>query len=121
MTNKIDNPLISDDAILAELGARLAARRIDMTLTQAALAREAGVSKRTVERVENGASTQMSSIIRIFRALKLLDVLEQLIPPRRLRPMDLLQRAGKERQRVSRTAADEEALHQVPWTWKDES
>ena len=39
----IDN-LLTDDAILAELGARIAARRVDLQLTQAAVAEEAGMS-----------------------------------------------------------------------------
>ena len=71
---------MSDDAILTELGGRLARRRIDLDLTQAALAHEAGVSKRTVERIESGASAQMVSIIRICRVLDLVSGLDRLVP-----------------------------------------
>ncbi len=45
----------SDEAVLREIGARMARRRLDFQLTQADLAEQAGVSKRTVERIEAGA------------------------------------------------------------------
>ncbi len=43
---------MNDDAVLAELGRALAERRIGIGLTQAALAEQAGIGKRTVERIE---------------------------------------------------------------------
>ena len=50
-------PELTDSAVLHELGERLSRRRIDAGLTQAELAHEAGVSKRSVERIEAGEST----------------------------------------------------------------
>ena len=108
---------MSDAAILAELGARLARRRIDMQLTQAALAREAGVSKRTVERIEAGASAQMASMIRILRVLGLTAGLEQIVPPAGPRPMDLIRNKGRQRQRASSARRKED--RDKPWTWKE--
>ncbi|MCD4652961.1 helix-turn-helix domain-containing protein [bacterium] len=95
------NRLMTDDAILKEIGYRLARHRIDFQLTQEVLAREAGVSKRTVERIESGATAQMSSIIRILRVLDLTEKLDDLIPEIGPRPMDLLKFQGKTRKRVS--------------------
>ena len=57
----------TDEAILQELGQRVARSRLNRNLTQARLADEAGVSKRTVERIEAGYSTQLSNLIRVFR------------------------------------------------------
>ena len=111
-------PLLADDAILAELGGRLTQRRLELQLTQAELAEQAGVSKRTIERVEAGATTQLSTFIRILRALELLDRLETLIPEVGPRPMDLLKLKGKERQRATRKRG-EKSEH--PWQWGDES
>lgn len=42
---------LTDESVLGELGARLASARLRRNLTQAALAEQAGVSKRTVERL----------------------------------------------------------------------
>ncbi len=111
-------PLLADDAILAELGGRLVQRRLELQLTQAELAEQAGVSKRTIERVEAGATTQLSTFIRILRALELLDRLETLIPEVGPRPMDLLKLKGKERQRAPRKR---EQKSDQPWQWGDES
>ncbi|MCA9432114.1 MAG: helix-turn-helix domain-containing protein [Candidatus Omnitrophica bacterium] len=109
--------LLSDDAILAEIGERLVRRRLELDLSQATLADQAGVSKRTVGRIEAGESTQLSSIIRVLRVLDLVDRLDALAPESGPRPMDLLKLKGKERQRVSRKKkppADQ------PWRWGDE-
>jgi transcriptional regulator with XRE-family HTH domain len=113
------SPLLTDDAILAELGERMARRRIDLQLTQADVAEQAGIAKRTVERIEAGASAQMSSIIRILRVLELLPDLDTIIPEVAARPMDLLLRKGKVRQRAtSRNRADRP---EQPWSWDDEA
>jgi len=56
----------TDEAILGELGGRLAKIRLDRNLTQAQLATQAGVSKRTVERLEAGTvGTQLSGFTRV--------------------------------------------------------
>jgi transcriptional regulator with XRE-family HTH domain len=105
--------LLTDEAILAELGARLAQRRLELQLTQEMLAEQAGVSKRTVERIEAGATAQMSTLVRILRALELADRLETLVPEAGPRPMDLARLKGKARKRASgkRKSADEEPWH----------
>lgn len=115
---KISN-LLADEAILAELGERLARRRLELQLTQAAVAEQAGVAKRTLERIESGASAQMSSLIRILRVLDGLPGLDSLLPETGPRPMDLLKRKGKVRQRASRGRSPSPA--QKPWSWDDES
>ena len=108
--------LLTDEAILADLGNRLTSARLSRDLTQAKLAHNAGVSKRTVERVEAGHSTQLVSLIRILRALDLLGGLASLAPPPQPGPMELLRTLGKTPQRASgRLNRPDE-----PWTWADE-
>jgi len=106
----------SDQAVLSHLGTRLSAVRIARDLTQAQLAHDAGVSKRTVERIETGESAQLTSFIRILRALGLLSRLEELLPPPQPGPMDLLRRAGRMPQRARGT----DTPSGEPWTWADE-
>ncbi len=88
---KIDS-LLTDAAILAEIGARLAARRIELQLTQADVAERAGVAKRTLERMEAGHSSQLASLVRVLRVLDAMPGLDNLVPDAGQRPMDLLQR-----------------------------
>jgi len=111
--------LLADEAILAEIGARLARRRLDLQLTQAEVAEQAGIAKRTLERIEAGHSAQMSSMIRLFRVLDLLPGLESLVPDAEPRPMELLKRKGKARQRASKPRAAKPSAE--PWRWGDES
>ncbi len=111
--------LMTDDAILAEIGNRIARYRIDQQVTQANLAEQAGVSKRTVERVEAGASVQFSTIIRILRALDAMQGLDRMIPEPPVRPMELLKHKGKVRQRASSPHRSDTTPQK--WTWGDES
>ena len=111
--------LLTDDAILTEIGKRIARCRLDHQLTQADVAEQAGVSKRTVERIEAGASTQMSTIIRILRVLDLLQGLDLLIPEPGPRPMDLLKLKGKVRQRASPSRRLNRSKKK--WSWGDEA
>ena len=115
---KITNTL-ADKSILAELGVRVARRRLDFQLTQASLAEQAGVAKRTVERIEAGSSAQVSSLIRIFRVLDLLPNLDGMIPEASPRPMDLLKRKGKLRKRAS--SSQKPARTDKPWSWDDDT
>lgn len=107
---------MTDDAILAELGQRLARRRIDMQLTQADLAHEAGVAKRTVERIETGGSAQMANLIRVCRVLDLVSGLEQWIPQPTPRPMDMVKVKGKVRKRAS--SHRRQSTTDNSWSWK---
>lgn len=96
------NSELTDDTILGEIGQRLAARRLELSFTQASTAEQAGISKRTLERIEAGHSCQLVSLIRVMRVLEVMHGLETLLPTAEPRPMDLLKRKGKQRQRASR-------------------
>ena len=108
---------LTDDAVLAELGTRIAARRIDLQLTQAAVAEQAGIAKRTLERMEAGKTSELSTLVRVLRVLDSATGLDGLIPESGPRPMDLLKQKGKARQRASgKRAAKPEAK---PWHWDE--
>ncbi len=111
--------LLSDDAILAEIGERVAHRRLELQLTQADLADQAGVAKRTVERIEAGTSAQTLNVIRIFRVLDILPGLDQIIPEAGPGPIDLLKRKGKLRLRASKRHRSEQSGK--PWTWGEDT
>jgi transcriptional regulator with XRE-family HTH domain len=112
---------LTDTAVLNELGDRLERYRIDAGLTQAQLAEEAGISKRTVERIEAGRSIDFVMLLRILRVLKRLDVLDQLVPASPQSPLMLLKGRGRERKRVkhSRRPPDDTAAPKSnpPWKW----
>lgn len=109
-------PQLTDEAILRELGERLTRARIEHNLTQAALAEQAGVSKRTVERLESGeVATQLSGFLRVCRALGLLERFEALLPEPVPGPMAQLRQQGRRRLRARRQKAPDVAPKK--WTW----
>lgn len=109
--------LTTDEAALQEFGRRLAQTRLARQMTQAQFAEAAGVSKRTIERLEDGASIQFGNLIRCLRALDKLDGLDRLVPETQPNPIALLERHGKARQRAR---PDESAESATPWTWGDD-
>jgi len=112
--------LLTDAALLEETGQRLAQRRINAGLTQSALARQAGIGRSTVERMEAGCSTQMVSFVRVLRVLGLLPEFAELVPEKRPGPMDLLKSMPKERKRAfSRRGTVREDAPE--WTWGEDS
>jgi transcriptional regulator with XRE-family HTH domain len=109
----------TDQVVLSELGGRLAQVRLERNLTQAQLAEQAGVSKRTVERLESGSvATQMSGFIRVCRVLDLLDRFDLLVPEPVPSPVEQLKLRGRKRQRAS--AKRKTKISPKKWQWGDE-
>jgi len=114
------SPDLTDAAVLQELGARLERRRLSANLTQAELAEQAGISKRTLERIEAGRGTDSVMLIRALRGLKLFDGVEGLIPDVPQSPIALLKQKGHERKRVGRRrkrSPSTEPKSAPPWKW----
>ena len=111
-------PDLTDDAVLSALGERIARLRVEANLTQAALARDAGVSKRTVERLEAGAGCELTRLIRVLRVLGLVEGFDTLIPELPPSPLAELELRGKQRQRarVTRKAVSR-SERPGKWTW----
>lgn len=109
--------LLTDDAVLAELGSRIAGRRVEMLLTQAAVAEQAGIAKRTLERIEAGQTSQFATLVRVLRVLDSASGLDNLIPETGPRPMELLKQKGRVRQRASSKRA--EKATSKPWQWDE--
>ena len=109
----------ADTAVLTELGWRLARIRLERNLTQAQLAEQAGLSKRTVQRLElGGVAPQLSGFIRVCRALDLIERLDLLIPEPVSSPIEQLKLGGKKRRRASASKAVKPSAKK--WQWGDE-
>jgi DNA-binding XRE family transcriptional regulator len=107
----------SPQAVVEELTGRLARYRMESGITQARLAEQAGVSKRTIERIEGGCDTQLATLIRLLQALGLSDRLNQLIPESTVSPMDMLHGKTTPPKRAKRKKV---AQVDKPWKWGDE-
>lgn len=116
------SPYLTDEAVLEEVGARIERLRLERNLTQEELAANAGVTRRTVVNLESGKGLQFVTVLRVLRALGLIEGLEQLVPEPVPGPVDLLHRQGHPRSRASRRRAAPEAdTAGEPFRWGDET
>jgi putative transcriptional regulator len=106
--------LLTDAAVLAELGHRLERHRLERNWTQAELAAEAGIGQATVQRAERGESVQMTSMIKLLRALDLLAGFDLAVPESIDLPIAQLereQRKARQRARGTRGGRDVRTGH----------
>jgi transcriptional regulator with XRE-family HTH domain len=110
---------LSDQALLEEIGRRVGQYRLNRNLTQAQLAAEAGISGPTLQRLEYGQPSQLTTLLRVLRALGLLENLEGLIPEPPVSPIQQAKLKGKTRRRASGKSTVEEKSSS--WSWKDDA
>ncbi|MCQ2100078.1 DNA-binding transcriptional regulator, XRE-family HTH domain [Fibrobacter sp. UWH9] len=95
----------SDEAVLVEFGKRIAGYRLNNNWTQAELANRAGVSKSTVEHIEKGQSTQLLNMVKILRALGLLNQFISIVPELGPSPMELLMQSKNQQKNKRKRAS----------------
>ena len=117
LAHKMDFSAASIAAIEAELGRRIEAARLAANISQAELAAESGVSRRTITRIENGAGASLETLIRLMRALGLAGRLDALLPEPRVSPIERVRLKGKQRQRARPSARREPN----EWSWSDDT
>jgi transcriptional regulator with XRE-family HTH domain len=118
---------LTDSAIARILGDRIARYRIEAGLTQAQLSEQAGIGKRTLERIEAGRGAELVTFIRVLRALNALEGFERLLPELPASPIERLELRGKQRQRVAHPRGRRGTVEPAgevtgnapgkPWTW----
>ena len=92
--------------VLREVGARLKALRLQQNRRVKDLAADAGVSPRTIDRLEAGRSIGTKNLVRVMRGLGRLQAFEVFIPMPEVSPYDVERLRGRIRQRASRGDRD---------------
>ena len=92
---------MSDTAVLAEVGQRMQQERLNQNMEQAILARQAGISRRTLQRLEAGGVATLATMLRVLRVLGKLSALDVFLPPPGISPLQLARLRGARRQRAS--------------------
>jgi transcriptional regulator with XRE-family HTH domain len=96
--------LHTDEAVLHELGQRLERLRLARNISQDELGRIAGVSRATIIRVERGESVQLSTMVKLWRALDLLAEIDAAVPERLDSPIADVERERRQQGRKRATA-----------------
>ena len=114
MSYNIEFTIATSDQIEAALCKRLESIRLSRNITQAQLAEEAGVSPRTIGRLEKGQGVSMDTFIRIMMALNIQQNLEALLPDPSVRPIERIVMGTAERKRARPT----KSIDELPtWSW----
>ena len=116
MSYNIDFSVATSEQIEAALCKRLESIRLSRNITQAQLAEEAGVSPRTIGRLEKGHGVSVDTFIRIMMALGIQESLEALLPDPTVRPIERVGISAGERKRARPTQSGEEP---TAWSWGD--
>jgi len=110
------------------LGQQLEQLRLSKNLNQSVVASEAGVSRRTITRMEAGETVSLDTFIRVLKVYDVADRLASLFPVHSVRPIERVEFDGKQRKRASSVKTNQinEGTPQVqqseqPWSWNDDA
>ncbi len=95
---------LTDSENMVEFGARLRSRRLERNLTTEALAEKTGLNRKTIMELEAGRDVRLSTVIKVFRAMHLLGILNTTLPDT-LPGNEALSTRGQPRIRAYRSAA----------------
>ena len=104
---------LTDEAILDVIGKRLRTERLNRNITARDLADRAGISLKTFRNVEAGENHSVATLLRILRALGLLQRVDALLPEPGLSPIELAKLGGKQRKRATGTRHQRDEA----WQW----
>lgn len=111
----------SAEQIEINLCKQLETFRLTRNVSQADLAAQAGVSRRTITRLERGDGVSLETFIRVMKALGLASNFETLIPRQTIQPIDRVKENRTVRKRASKKKSKTtESDPTTPWTWGDE-
>lgn len=117
MSYKIDFTIAASNQIEAALCRRMESIRLSRNMTQEQLAEEAGLSPRTIGRMEKGKGVSLDTFIRVMIALRTQQNLEALLPDPTVRPIERVGLVSGERKR----ARPPKSENKLPtWSWGEE-
>jgi len=111
------------------IGRQLEQLRLSKNLSQSLVASEAGVSRRTITRMEAGETVSLDTFVRVLKVYGIADRIAALFPEHTVRPIERVKFGGKQRKRASpvkNSATDKSRKgpvaepSQKPWSWADD-
>lgn len=99
-----------------KIGKRMARIRLTRNVTQAALAKDAGIGLRTLRRFETGQASTFDTFLRIAIALELADDLLNAFPSHDIWPIE---RSDTRRRERKRARPSKTTMPDKPWSWNE--
>lgn len=94
-----DFRFMTPEEVVAEVGRRIRAYRLQSNLDQRAVAERAGVARRTLQGLEQGSGSTVETLARVLKALDRVQSLEAFLPEPSVSPIALFE-GPRERQRA---------------------
>ena len=91
---------MSDTALAAFIGQFIRSKRMEQNITQAQLAKDAGISRSTLVLLEKGETASLNTLLQVLRILNQLHVLSAFEITPVISPLLLAKEEMKKRQRV---------------------
>jgi transcriptional regulator with XRE-family HTH domain len=91
---------MSDQALAEFIGQFIRSKRMEQNITQAQLAKDAGISRSTLVLLEKGETASLGTLLQVLRMLNQLHVLASFEITQVVSPMLLAKEEMKKRQRV---------------------
>lgn len=115
MENKINNwYVLSDPAILQQIGIFIQGTRVERNTTQQELAERAGIDRSTLVRLENEGRGSLLTFVQVLRALDQLYLLQAFELKSQISPLQL---AKAEMQKRKRARSKKEDVDQSKSSW----
>lgn len=108
---------MSDNRILKELGSQVMQYRLNKNISHEELAKQSGVSYKTITRLESGESVQLLSLMKILRALNLIQNMAMLLPEIQESPIQKVEMRGKTRKKAHSKKKDNTIKN---WIWGED-
>lgn len=128
MAHYFDYQAASPQQSIKALGNQLEQLRLSKNLSQSVVASEAGVSRRTITRMEAGETVSLDTFVRVLKVYDIAERLVTLFPEHAVRPIERVKLGGKQRKRASSVnrQIDNSTNNSIaepvqePWSWGDE-
>lgn len=111
----IDWIALSDADIVKQIGNFVRKNRLKQNITQAKLAKNAGLNRWTISKLENGDSVSLTVLIQILRALDVLYVLNQFEVIDEISPLEYARIKRKEKERARSRNSIEKDQEDTGW------
>lgn len=94
---------MSDQALVAHIGAFVKHHRLEQNKTQDTLSYEAGISRSTLSLLERGETVTLATLIQVLRVLDQLQVMDAFEVHQRISPLALAKAEQEKRKRARNT------------------
>lgn len=102
----VDFRFLSPEELTGEVGRRIKAHRLRLNLEQCTVAERSGVALRTLRSLEQGSGSTVDTLVRVLKALDIIQSLESFLPEPTVSPIALFE-MPRGRQRASRRKASD--------------